>query len=139
MSTERKQVEFVYAGAVLHKGEVMHSYIEHTDGKLGDASLYSDALSHHVPGSIVQFTQVRSAIVKESALFQGVWSADPAQVTAWQAMTTALVASETAYKEQRKNPMLDALEPLRNAYAVMGARERVVLIAAVSAYIAGED
>jgi hypothetical protein len=140
MATERKQVEFVYAGAIMHNDVVMHSYIEHSKGVLGNANLYAEPLSSHCPGSILTFTTPKDgSVVKESVLFQGMWKGEGDEVLMWTAMTDALLASEAAYAKYRGNPLLESLEPLRDVYAGMEARERAIFIAAVSAYIAGED
>lgn len=134
------RVECVYAGAMLHQGSVMHSYVQFdAEGNLGEAVLYGQALSHHRPGSIIQFDAVgdRNAIVKETAIFKGEWRGNPEQVMTWIASTDALLKSEEAYKHS-KNPLFEGLGPIQAAYDSMGSRERAVFLAAVVAYICGE-
>ena len=135
-------VEYVYAGALMHKDQVVHSYVRVNAGKLGDAIVFMAPLSKHKVGSVLKFTAIDQDdnLIPGSAHFERMWEDGP-QTMEWASMSKAILLSEKAYEAAvtKSKHELDALDPLRIAYSKLKPRERAVLLARISAYIAGEE
>lgn len=139
--SKKIDVEYVYAGALMHNGQVVHSYIRLTAGKLGDAIVFMEPLSKHRVGSVLKFVAIdqEDNLVPGTAHFERMWENAP-QTLEWAAMSEAILVSEKAYMEATKSKgEFDPLEPIRTAYAKLEPRERAVLLARISAYIVGEE
>ncbi len=142
------EVRYVYAGAILHEDQLVHSYIRVKgsglvkDDTLGDAVVYAKQLTKHRVGSVLKFTALDAEdnLVPSTGQFLQEWH-DDAQVAMWTAMSQAVLASEEAYAKAMGNPngLMKALDPLRASYSKLAARERAILLAQISAYIAGEE
>jgi len=142
--SKKIDVEYVYAGALLHKDHVVHSYIPVPveGGMLENAIVFMKPLSKHKVGSVLMFSAIdqKDNIVPGSAHFVRMWNDGP-QVMEWAAMSKAILLSEKAYEAERgkSDHELDLIDPIRSAYAKLEAREQAVLLARVSAYIVGEE
>lgn len=127
----------VYAGAVLHDGQLLHAYYQLDDrhAVLGDAQLYPQPLVMCEPGAIYSF-EVRKgglAVVRNSALRCGSL-ADAALVAEWRARDSAVLGSEQAW--QRDLPQAFAcMAPVREAYRQLAPEGRAILIAQVVRYL----
>ena len=139
---KKLDVEYVYAGALLHNDQVVHSYIRIVEGGLGDAVGYPKQMSKHGVGSVIKFTALDTPdnLLAGTGQFKQVWG-QRKQVTEWQAMSDAVNMSEAAYEAEKAkpSPVLELLEPLRIAHAKLQKREQAILLATICAYIVGED
>lgn len=140
--TKKLDVEYVYAGALMHKEQVVYSYIQVKDGELADAIVFMKPLSKHQVGSVIKFAAINQDdnLVPGSAQFDRMWEDGP-QVLEWASMSKAILLSEKAYEAAvgKSKHELDLLEPLRSAYSKLDSRERAVLLARISAYLVGEE
>ncbi len=142
--SKKIDVEYVYAGALMHKEQVVHSYIQVKGGELIDtgAIVFMQPLSKHKVGSVLKFTAIdqEDNLLPGSAHFERMWEDGP-QTMEWASMSQAILTSEKAYGDAvtKSKHELDLLEPLRSAYGKLGERERAVLLARISAYIVGEE
>lgn len=141
--SKKINVEYVYAGAMLHEDQLVHSYIRiNDDGALADPVVYAKQMSKHKCGSVIKFAALDTPdnLIAGTGLFLRVWE-NRKQVLEWTAMSTSIMLSEEAYTKALGKPssVMEALEPLRVAYAKLKDRERAVLLAQISAYIVSEE
>lgn len=140
---KKLEVVYVYAGALLHNDEVVHSYIRVTaEGELGEAVGYAKKMSKHPVGTVIEFTALNSEdnLLAGTGSMLRMWS-NRKQVAEWVAMSTAVILSEEAYQAEKAKPSpdLELLAPMRNAYAKLKDREKAILLTTICAYIVGED
>lgn len=138
------EVEYVYAGALLHDDALVHSYIQVEDGKLAaeGAVVYAKPLSKHKVGSVLRFLAMDTPdnLIVGTATYMKMWH-DIEQTAVWSTMSDAVITSEKAYTKALGNPepLISAFDAVRKAYAKLEARERAILLARIVAYIASED
>lgn len=139
---KKLNVEYVYAGALLHEEQVVYSYVALTAKGLGDAIVFMKPLSKHKVGSVLKFTAIDESdnLVAGSVRFKEMWH-DQTAVFEWSGMSQAILVSEEAYQKAigQSKVGFAALDPLRDAYSKLKGREKAVLLAQISAYIVGED
>jgi len=130
------KIELVYNGAVrLEEGRLGYAYTPVDGiGQLAErAWTFPEPLTSHPVGSHLSFDCAsgdRQAVIGSTGVYLRAWHEQDVVLT-WDAAHLATVASERALELDPPPRLVDAIQPLRDAYVGMTTEERAVLLAQV--------